>query len=133
MGRRGGNAEHSMTAFMPLIHGSARCCSIRLWVSSTGLMSMATLGEQLLSGVNDCLAQSVAQVFRSMCGPFAVSGFREDKAVLVRRDESAFTRVAGTRSWEFPGPLQRARDKGGQGESCKGGRRAGERVRPVWR
>lgn len=85
-------------------------------------MSMATLGEQLLSGVNDCLAQSVAQVFRSMCGPFAVSGFREDKAVIVRRDESAFTRVAGTRSWEF-----------GQGESRKGGRRAGERVRPVWR
>ena len=28
----------------------------------------------------DCLAQSVAQVFRSMCGPLAMSGSREDRA-----------------------------------------------------
>ena len=53
----------------------------------------------------DCLAQSVAQVFRSMCGPLAMSGSREDRAVIIRRDESAFTR--GDKIMGIPWPAYR--------------------------
>ena len=53
----------------------------------------------------DCLTQSVAQVFRSMCGPLAMSGSREDRAVIIRRDESAFTR--GDKIMGIPWPACR--------------------------
>ena len=52
----------------------------------------------------DCMA-SVAQVFRSMCGPLTISGTREDRAVVICRDESAFTR--GDKIMGVPWPAYR--------------------------
>ena len=51
------------------------------------------------------MAQSVAQVFRSMCGLLAIPGTREDRAVIIRRDESAFTR--GDKIMGIPWPAHR--------------------------
>ena len=74
----------------------------------------------------DCLAQSVAQVFRSMCGPLAMSGSREDRAVIIRRDESAFTRGDKIMGHPLAGlsASYGARNQGGQGE---GGERGSQR------
>ena len=40
-----------------------------------------------------------------MCGPLAMSGSREDRAVIIRRDESAFTR--GDKIMGIPWPAYR--------------------------
>ena len=61
----------------------------------------------------DCLAQSVAQVLRSMCGPLAVCGTREGRAVIIRRDldKSAFTRGDKIMGIPWRARLRRPRGK----------------------